>query len=218
MWVIRIGSKTSIRGSMITPGFPMVIKQEVYNHLPIPNLNKLDRISSTKSNQNFQSNNQAKEGPSVEDVLKDMLKQNNDLLLSLRNDISTTQAAVKKLEVQVGQIAGIVNERTQSTHCKAITLRSGTQLVEVINPLEAEIAKEVEVPVEVEKQKEKEEELAKGPIPPTKPELEVPFPQRLKKNKKDKQFNKFLEILKKLHINIPFVDALSQMPSYVKFM
>ena len=48
--------------------------------------------------------------------------------------------------------------------------------------------------------------------------MEVPFPQRLKKNKKDKQFNKFLEILKKLHINIPFVDALSQMPSYVKFM
>ena len=34
----------------------------------------------------------------------------------------------------------------------------------------------------------------------------------------DKQFTKFMEVFKKLHINILFVDALEQMPSYVKFM
>ena len=44
------------------------------------------------------------------------------------------------------------------------------------------------------------------------------FPQRLKKKNLDKQFSKFLEVFKKLHINIPFADALEQMPSYVKFM
>ena len=27
-----------------------------------------------------------------------------------------------------------------------------------------------------------------------------------------------MEVFKKLHINIPFVDALKQMPTYVKFM
>ena len=27
-----------------------------------------------------------------------------------------------------------------------------------------------------------------------------------------------MEVLKKLHINIPFADALEQMPSYMKFM
>ena len=48
--------------------------------------------------------------------------------------------------------------------------------------------------------------------------LIVPYHQRLKKNKLDNQFGKFMEIFKKLHINIPFVDALEQMPSYVKFM
>ena len=32
------------------------------------------------------------------------------------------------------------------------------------------------------------------------------------------EFTKFLEVFKKLHINIPFADALSQMPSYVKFL
>ena len=46
----------------------------------------------------------------------------------------------------------------------------------------------------------------------------IPFPQCLKKKNLDKQFSKFLEVFKKLHINIPFVDALEQMPSYVKFM
>ncbi|NHN19980.1 hypothetical protein G6046_03330, partial [Bacillus amyloliquefaciens] len=45
-----------------------------------------------------------------------------------------------------------------------------------------------------------------------------PFPQRLRQQKLDKQFSKFLEILKKLTINIPFAEALEQMPSYVKFM
>ena len=50
------------------------------------------------------------------------------------------------------------------------------------------------------------------PTPP------ISYPQCLKKNKLDKQFTKFMEVFKKLHINIPFVDALEQMPSYVKFI
>ncbi|KAA3463847.1 Retrovirus-related Pol polyprotein from transposon 17.6 [Gossypium australe] len=32
------------------------------------------------------------------------------------------------------------------------------------------------------------------------------------------QFKKFLDVLKKLHINILVVEALEQMPNYVKFM
>ena len=50
------------------------------------------------------------------------------------------------------------------------------------------------------------------PTPP------ISYPQCLKKNNMDKQFTKFMEVFKKLHINIPFANALEQMPSYVKFM
>ena len=50
------------------------------------------------------------------------------------------------------------------------------------------------------------------PTPPTS------YPQCLKKNKLDKQFSKFMEVFKKLHINILFADALEHMPDYVKFM
>ena len=46
----------------------------------------------------------------------------------------------------------------------------------------------------------------------------VPFPQRLKKANLDKQFLNFLDVFKKLHINIPFMEALEQMPTYVKFL
>ncbi|XP_038693796.1 uncharacterized protein LOC119991523 [Tripterygium wilfordii] len=46
----------------------------------------------------------------------------------------------------------------------------------------------------------------------------IPFPQRLKNNKKDTQFSKFLEVFKELQINFPFEEALEHMPSYAMFM
>ena len=64
-----------------------------------------------------------------------------------------------------------------------------------------------------------EEEIeAKDRPTMTEPTTPISYPQRLKKNKLDKQFTKFVEVFKKLHIIIPFADALEQMPSYVKFM
>ncbi|KAL2541758.1 Uncharacterized protein Adt_02736 [Abeliophyllum distichum] len=46
----------------------------------------------------------------------------------------------------------------------------------------------------------------------------IPYPQRLnpKKKKQDQQCVEFLDHLRKLHINIPFVEALTQMPNYAK--
>jgi len=47
--------------------------------------------------------------------------------------------------------------------------------------------------------------------------LPLPFPQRFGKPKLDFLFGKFLDVLNKLHVNIPFIDALSQIPLYAKF-
>ena len=69
-----------------------------------------------------------------------------------------------------------------------------------------------------EKNYAEEETEAKYRPTMTKPNVPIPYPQRLQKNKLDKQFTKFMDVFKKLHINIQFVDALEQMPSYVKFM
>ncbi|GKB34773.1 hypothetical protein Tco_0879715, partial [Tanacetum coccineum] len=46
----------------------------------------------------------------------------------------------------------------------------------------------------------------------------VPFPRRLRKEKEEAQQKKFLENLKQLHINLPFIEALAQMPKYAKFL
>ena len=47
---------------------------------------------------------------------------------------------------------------------------------------------------------------------------QVPFPQRLQKAKLEDQFSKFLNMFKKIEINIPFSEALTQMSHYAKFI
>ena len=46
----------------------------------------------------------------------------------------------------------------------------------------------------------------------------IQFPQRLKQSKLDSRYAKFLNVFKKLEINIPFTGALAQMQHYEKFM
>ena len=54
------------------------------------------------------------------------------------------------------------------------------------------------------------------PLPPYKPP--IPYPQRLAKSKNEGQFKKFVELLKQLNITIPFREAITQIPSYAKFL
>ncbi|XP_016173205.1 uncharacterized protein LOC107615673 [Arachis ipaensis] len=100
--------------------------------------------------------------------------------------------------------------------CKAITLRSGKVVKEASsshNLQEEEATNDSEI---------KEGEEMHIPSPPKqvlKPYLpKVPYPQRLRKDGKDSQFSRFLEVFKKLQINIPFAEALEQMPLYAKFL
>ncbi|MCI34404.1 hypothetical protein A2U01_0055623, partial [Trifolium medium] len=39
------------------------------------------------------------------------------------------------------------------------------------------------------------------------------FPQRLRRAKEEKQFDKFIKIMRQLHINIPLIEAIQQMPN-----
>ncbi|XP_020216684.1 uncharacterized protein LOC109800304 [Cajanus cajan] len=47
---------------------------------------------------------------------------------------------------------------------------------------------------------------------------DMPYPPAPSKKDKEKQFVRFMELFKKLQINIPFSKALEQMPTYEKFM
>ena len=46
----------------------------------------------------------------------------------------------------------------------------------------------------------------------------MPFPHRLQKAKREEQFSRFLDMFKKIEINIPFAEVINQMPTYSKFL
>ena len=52
----------------------------------------------------------------------------------------------------------------------------------------------------------------------TPPSKDLPYPHAPTRKDKERQFARFLEIFKRLQINIPFSEALEQMPTYAKFM
>ncbi|XP_015940382.1 uncharacterized protein LOC107465910 [Arachis duranensis] len=142
-----------------------------------------------------------------------------------RSNMKNQGATISKLEAQVGilskQIPLFTHTFPSDTmanprgECKAITLRSG-KVVEEGTP-----SKDNHEEVASKHEKEDEEEIPASPPPKLvlKPYVpKAPYSQRLKKDGKDGQFSKFLEIFKKLQINIPFVKALEQMPLYAKFL
>ncbi|XP_038976653.1 uncharacterized protein LOC120107448 [Phoenix dactylifera] len=136
----------------------------------------------------------------------------------------------RNVEMQLGQLANSINFRGQDNlpsktevnpkeHCKAVTLRSGKQLGQVSG--ETIVGDKVDYEEVNKKVSEEVEDLAKtpSPLPPVEPYVPpIPFPQRLKQNKIDQQFEKFLKVFRQLHINIPFADALAQIPAYTKFL
>ncbi|OIT02463.1 hypothetical protein A4A49_56686, partial [Nicotiana attenuata] len=151
--------------------------------------------------------------------------------------MKSQNSSLKNLEIQLSQLAALVSEKIQgplpsnteknpNEHLKAITLRSGKELDEPYaerqekNQTEQQVdkGKNFEKPSEPSKEKEiknKEEKISEKMAAPP---VTIPFPQKIKREKLDGQFAKFLEILKQIHINIPFTDALLQMPSYAKFL
>ncbi|XP_062100466.1 uncharacterized protein LOC133806372 [Humulus lupulus] len=108
----------------------------------------------------------------------------------------------------------VVNPKEQ---CNAISLRSGTAYD---GPIVENKGKKIEDQhVTSLGQEEVTEDLPKIEKQKyTEPPPKIPYPQWFRKANLDKQFSKFLDIFRKLHINIPFAEALEQMPSYLKFI
>ncbi|XP_062118728.1 uncharacterized protein LOC133832394 [Humulus lupulus] len=150
---------------------------------------------------------QTMQSSSLESMLKEYIVKNEAM-------IQSQAASLRNLENQVGQLANELRNRPHGTlpsdtenprsmgkeHCKAVTLRSWRRTRPSLGMRDtARIPQHCQPASSISKK------------PP-------PFPQRFQKQKLDSQFKKFLDMLKQLHINIPLVEALEQMPNYVKFM
>ncbi|KAL4272518.1 hypothetical protein GQ457_13G017520 [Hibiscus cannabinus] len=178
----------------------------------------------------------------------DRFIQKTDAFMDMtKMKLQNHDATLKSLETQVGKISQILSSRPiggftsdtevakGATHeqCNAITTRSGKILKNnqggtAVNPsLATDTPAEADGPTQASEdhrnpqptmgessaesshdQSDKPEEIRPPP----------PFPQRLKKQKQDYQFKKFLDILKQVHINLTLVEALQQMPNYAKFL
>ncbi|KAI3795442.1 hypothetical protein L1987_38097 [Smallanthus sonchifolius] len=146
-------------------------------------------------------------------------------------ELRNQKASIQTIENQVGQIAKLLSERqpgglpsntepNPNSHVKAITLRSGRDTgpdpqVPMHEPSEEEVV--IEIPDETPPRgKSASTSRPREPVRDYTPS--IPYPGRLKKQKMEEQYGKFLWLFKQLHINMPFVEALAQMPKYARFL
>ncbi|CAH9088199.1 unnamed protein product [Cuscuta epithymum] len=139
---------------------------------------------------------------------------------------------MQNMETQLGQISRALSERPLGSlpsntepnpreHVHAVTLRSGKEVEPAATTKKSEEVKDVPAAREEEKEKEEEREVAiapKQPVPIKNYTPPLPYPARLTKKNDSDQFGHFLKLMKQVQLNIPFVDALAQMPKYAKFM
>ena len=163
--------------------------------------------------------------------------------MSIQNQ-KNTDASIKNLEVQVGQLAKqVANQQSNSfsanteanpkEQCKAVVTRSGKEVglnakgsdEAKVKPSdrgeekdEEEMDEEIVVEEEENKSENRENEKKKEVAIKPPPVKTLPYPLKPSKKDKERQFARFLDIFKRLQINIPFPEALEQMPTYAKFM
>ena len=92
------------------------------------------------------------------------------------------------------------SSREDKEQCKVVTLRSGKTLGNSVKSDEVEENKKGETWTQEVNEVQRESEQAT--TAPREVALVIPYPLRLKKSKLDDQFAKFLDVFKKLHINI----------------
>ncbi|XP_073137635.1 uncharacterized protein [Henckelia pumila] len=184
------------------------------NHVGSQNRPRFDPYSNTynpgwRKHPNFSwggQNNQSRPYQKQNHV-KQPQEEKSNLEKMMQNFISSTEtrmqnqdATIRGLENQIGQLEKRMSNREPGT----LPSDTETNPKEQVKAVELRSGKKLET-----KALEHEEKNNEGEKDPS---------TALKKAKLDLQFSKFLEVFKKLHINIPFADALLQMPSYAKFL
>jgi len=169
----------------------------------------------------------------------------NQTISEVKNATLVNSQAIAKMEVQIGQIASQLGEREKGKvpsqpvpnlrlqfhggsswnavqgeeHVQAIvSLRLGRQVDNQVALPEENPAAQKEQGSGSTKEKDAEPSTATIEIPPRSFIPKAPYPDRLLAPKKGGKFKDILEVFKQVQINIPFFDAIQQVPSYAKFL
>ncbi|GJV04369.1 reverse transcriptase domain-containing protein [Tanacetum coccineum] len=147
-----------------------------------------------------------------------------DTFMDLKNKLETTtknhQASIQNLKGKFDRFADKQSGRPSGS------LPSNTQHNPKVNP--NDLQNNSEAPINFDSDDENDEPtpqpklkepktVKETPIP--KPyKLKIPYPQRLRKEKMEAQYEKFLDMIRAVRINIPLVVVLAGIPNYGKFL
>ena len=168
-------------------------------------------------------------------TMQEEAKKSNDNIARLA--ASLEKGKLPAQVVQNPNQGGSSNTSDNTRNCNAVTtLRSGKQFQNPEPSMQYQ-SQEEEEPIQDDEEThdiwdfktfdeaepevaESEEEVPTLDDPPPRKGtvIAAPFPQRLTSPSKGKNFNEIGEILRKVTINIPLLDAINQIPSYAKYL
>ncbi|XP_023732210.2 uncharacterized protein LOC111880026 [Lactuca sativa] len=160
---------------------------------------------------------------SLEDIVK-------SLATSTQSFQQETKASIKHLEQQVSQLAQSVSkmesqgklpsqtEKNPKHNACAITLRGKKIYESPRMPDEEEEEKEIEVEEAVKEEERKSTPKYKKLIEYEVKVTPAPFPSRLASTKREREDDEIMAMFRKVEINIPLLDAITQIPRYAKFL
>ncbi|XP_070046753.1 uncharacterized protein [Nicotiana tomentosiformis] len=173
--------------------------------------------------------------------MKSFIVKTDERLDAHGSAIKELSTGLQTLEKQVGQIATVLFERILGTlpddtkknpneTVNVVTLRSG-QVLKDPTPVQKEVVPEKEVKEQLKNKVDKKKKGKKGVEKKKKEKTSkreesnesehipaLPSPQKLFREKLDKQFERFQDMLRQVNVNLPFTEVLSQMSPYAKFL
>ncbi|XP_062103514.1 uncharacterized protein LOC133814588 [Humulus lupulus] len=170
---------------------------------------------------------QAAPPPSAKPSTKDLI---NAIATNMLQFQQTTQASIKSLENQVGQLATSYNNleahlsnkfpsqpmRNPKENVSALTLQSGIQYEPLTQPSSPAPMQKQVVDNSIHDEPSMQNKSHKPTMPTYVPR--PPFPSRLKMFKKEEANKEILVTFCKVEVNIPLLYAIKEVPRYAKFL
>ncbi|GJZ18318.1 hypothetical protein Tco_0554441 [Tanacetum coccineum] len=141
-----------------------------------------------------------------------------DLKTQLETVAKNHQASIQNLETKFDRLADKQSGRPSESLPKVVNppVNSNDQRNYSETPINFDSNDEDEEPTPQPKTQNLKP-AKETPLPkPYKPK--IPFPQRLRKEKIEAQYGKFLDMIRAVRINVPLIDVLAGMPNYGKFL
>ncbi|GJS89621.1 reverse transcriptase domain-containing protein [Tanacetum coccineum] len=209
------------------PKIGMIINHEMINE--IPNLVKTTRPFHQHPKRNPMSPNLKKPFEQGQKNHQAAIQDLEKKFGRLSDQYSTRPTGSLLSNTQTNWKPNLTNDKpyrpppSRNEHVNAVFTRSGKTYDPPVNPnakttvIHDDSANEVDdAQKEVEPSSSKQTKSDPPPLKAYKPK--IPYSQRLRKEKMEERYVKFIDLIKEVRMNVPLVDVLASMPNYGKFL